>query len=153
MLWIKKPSSKGEIPIPIKYIDRLSDFLKQGTITFEDINNGSIFKTSDSADQIEELFEKYLPFALALGVEQAWSDQFADRLQISSQGPWKKEYEPNWYHGRHFDVNNLTAFSSSLSSGFSSAISSASTSPGSSSGSSGGGSSGGGGGGGGGGGW
>lgn len=60
LLWIKKPSSKGEIPIPIKYIDRLTSLQKQGAISFEDINNGNIFKASDSADQIEDAFEKYL---------------------------------------------------------------------------------------------
>ncbi|MCG8545294.1 MAG: DUF2207 domain-containing protein, partial [Alphaproteobacteria bacterium] len=98
-----------------------------------------------------ELFEKYLPYALALGVEQAWSEQFADVLEqaSASQG---RAYSPRWYTGRSFD-RGLTGFASSLGSGFSSAVSSASTSPGSSSGSGGGGSSGGGGGGGGGGGW
>lgn len=104
-------------------------------------------------ERTPELFERFLPYALALDVEQAWSEQFSDKLQISAQGPWRREYKPNWYRGRHFNIENLTGFSSSLSNGFTSAISSASTSPGSSSGSSGGGSSGGGGGGGGGGGW
>jgi len=104
-------------------------------------------------ERTPELFEEFLPYALALDVEQAWSEQFSDKLQLSEQGPWRREYKPIWYRGRHFNIENLTGFSSSLSNGFTSAISSASTSPGSSSGSSGGGSSGGGGGGGGGGGW
>ncbi|MCR9212971.1 MAG: DUF2207 domain-containing protein [Proteobacteria bacterium] len=104
-------------------------------------------------DRTPELFEKYLPFALALGVEQAWGEQFAGRLGQATTGPENTSYHPAWYHGRHFDPDRIGSFSSSLGQGFSSAISSASTAPGSSSGSSGGGSSGGGGGGGGGGGW
>ncbi len=104
-------------------------------------------------DRTPELFEKYLPFALALGVEQAWGEQFAGRLGQATIGPGNRPYQPTWYHGHHFNPDRIDSFSSSLGQGFSSAISSASTAPGSSSGSSGGGSSGGGGGGGGGGGW
>lgn len=104
-------------------------------------------------DRTPELFEKYLPFALALGVEQAWGEQFAGHLGRASIEPENRGYQPAWYHGRYFNPDRLDTFSSSLGQGFASAVSSASTAPGSSSGSSGGGSSGGGGGGGGGGGW
>lgn len=98
------------------------------------------------------LYEAYLPFALALGVSQAWSEQFATLFRTQAAA----DYSPEWYHGDRFDANNLGRFTSSLSDSFDSAVSSASTPPGESSGSSsggGGGSSGGGGGGGGGGGW
>lgn len=90
------------------------------------------------------LFEKFLPYAVALDVEQKWAEQFTEILRGS-------EYQPGWYSGSGFSRTNPAAFSSSMGSGMSSAISSASTAPGSGSG--GGGSSGGGGGGGGGGGW
>ena len=95
-----------------------------------------------------QLFEAYLPAALALDVEQKWSERFARELDI--QAP---DYQPGWYSGPGFNSRNLGAFSSSLASSLNSAISSSSTAPGSKSGSGGGGSSGGGGGGGGGGGW
>jgi uncharacterized membrane protein YgcG len=95
-----------------------------------------------------ELYEAYLPAALALGVQQAWAERFAKALQISPQ-----DYAPAWYAGSAWNAANIAGFSSQLSSSLSSAISSASEAPGSSSGSGGGGSSGGGGGGGGGGGW
>ena len=97
------------------------------------------------------LFETYLPFALALGVEQPWADQFADvfaRLATETG----QTYEPRWYRG-DFDSSNLGDFAADMGGALNSAISSASTPPGSSSGSGGGGFSGGGGGGGGGGGW
>jgi uncharacterized membrane protein len=100
------------------------------------------------------LFEAYLPYALALGVEQAWAEQFAevfDRIKDSTG----EAYQPSWYHGRWRSgwFGGSTRNFAKMTSALNGAISSASTPPGSSSGSGGGGSSGGGGGGGGGGGW
>jgi uncharacterized membrane protein YgcG len=95
-----------------------------------------------------QLFESYLPAALALGVEQRWAERFADALNV--QAP---DYAPAWYVGPGWNIRDMGGFSSSLGTSLSTAISSSSTAPGSSSGGDGGGSSGGGGGGGGGGGW
>ncbi len=102
-----------------------------------------------------ELFEKYLPFALALDVEQAWSEQFAEVLGTAAEGPQAatSSYSPAWYSGSNWSNLGATGFASGFGSSLSSAIASSSTAPGSSSGGGGGGSSGGGGGGGGGGGW
>lgn len=96
-----------------------------------------------------QIFEKYLPYAMALDVEHEWSEKFARALKATEAG----EYSPSWYTGSHWNSYNIAGFSDHLGSAFSSAISSASSPPGSRSGSGGGGSSGGGGGGGGGGGW
>jgi hypothetical protein len=99
------------------------------------------------------LFEKFLPFALALEVENAWAEQFAGLLAASEQGD-EGGYRPTWYSGGgQAHSFSSRSFASSLGSSLSSAVSASSTAPGSSSGSGGGGSSGGGGGGGGGGGW
>jgi uncharacterized membrane protein YgcG len=99
-----------------------------------------------------QLYESYLPAALALGVEQRWAERFATVLDV--QAP---NYSPAWYAGSGFNVHNIGSFSSQLGSSLGNAISSASTAPGSKSGGhsggGGGGSTGGGGGGGGGGGW
>lgn len=98
-------------------------------------------------------FEKLLPFAIALGVENQWGKKFENALRQSMQDT--KTYHPSWYTGTGFGAAAFSPsnFTSTMGKSFSSAISSASTPPGSSSGSGGGGSSGGGGGGGGGGGW
>jgi len=102
-------------------------------------------------DRTPELFEKYLPYAMALDVENEWSEQFVDVLAVYD--PDKGHYTPDWYSGDTFTAG----FGESLGSSFTQAISSSSMAPGSGSGSSGsfggGGSSGGGGGGGGGSGW
>jgi len=100
-------------------------------------------------ERTPELFERYLPYALALDVENDWAAQFADVLARASV----EGYQPAWYVGHGWSSGDFGGFADGLGSGFSSAISSSSTAPGSSSGSGGGGSSGGGGGGGGGGGW
>jgi uncharacterized membrane protein YgcG len=105
-----------------------------------------------SPEKTPELFEKFLPYAFALDVENEWSEKFADILKSVSTAD-TKTYSPRWYSGTNWSALNASAFTSSFSSGFSSAVSSSSTAPGSSSGGGGGGSSGGGGGGGGGGGW
>ncbi len=104
-------------------------------------------------ERTPELFERFLPYALALGVEQNWSEQFADVLADAGVGTSRSghHYSPRWYSGRG-GQGGIGDLSSSLG-GLSGAVASASTAPGSSSGSGGGGSSGGGGGGGGGGGW
>ena len=97
------------------------------------------------------LFEKYLPYAVALDVESQWAAQFHDVLERARQGG--EEYAPTWYVGVSFGALGAAGLASSVGSSLAGAISSSSTAPGSSSGSGGGGSSGGGGGGGGGGGW
>ena len=97
-----------------------------------------------------EIFERYLPYAIALGVENHWAKRFAGVLAAASaQG--RQGF--GWYSGSSTPWDNPTGFAESVGSSLSTTISSASTAPGSSSGSGGGGSSGGGGGGGGGGGW
>jgi len=94
-------------------------------------------------------YEALLPFAVALGVEDAWTKKFTAAAGAAAAA--QAANSMGWYSG-HGPVSNLGDFSRSVGSSLSSTISSASTPPGSSSGSGGGGSSGGGGGGGGGGG-
>ena len=98
------------------------------------------------------VFEKYLPYALALDVEQAWAEKFSAVLGGAAETPGSDSggYSPSWYSGAGWSALGAAGFASSLSGSFSGAISSSSSAPGSSSG---GGGSGGGGGGGGGGGW
>ena len=102
-------------------------------------------------EKTPQLFEAYLPYALALGVDQQWAEKFAAVL-AAIRGPDGAAYHPGWYNGS-WSVSNLSSSTSQLSSSLNTAISSSVAPPGSSSGGGGGGFSGGGGGGGGGGGW
>ncbi|MGE0737027.1 MAG: DUF2207 domain-containing protein [Alphaproteobacteria bacterium] len=110
-------------------------------------------------ERTTSLFEKLLPYALALDLEQEWSEKFADVIAKADAAgtPNQAAWRPTWYSGRDWDNDSVGSFASNFSSHVTGAISSSSVAPGSTSGSSGsfggGGSSGGGGGGGGGGGW
>ena len=97
-----------------------------------------------------ELFETMLPYALALGVENKWAEQFAGVFKKLDQDG--RGYRPHWYGGRHLRMSTLSNLGGSLSASLASATA-LKNSSGGSSGSFGGGFSGGGGGGGGGGGW
>jgi hypothetical protein len=104
-------------------------------------------------EKTPELFERYLPYALALDVENEWSERFARILTLASMSPSENGYHPRWYRGSSWKPGTTNSFSRNLSSSLGAAVASSVTAPGSSSGSGGGGFSGGGGGGGGGGGW
>lgn len=137
---LKAPSPRGRL-----LLDKLEGFKHYLEVAEKDD-----LELRHPPDKTPQLFEKYLPFAIALGVEQAWAEQFSEvfaRLESAGKTP----YSPHWYSG-DFNSSRINRFTSNVGNNFSSAISSAATPPGSSS-SSGGGSSGGGGGGGGGGGW
>ena len=51
-------------------------------------------------DRTPELFEKYLPYALALDVENEWSEGFADVLAAAAARPNSGD-NPHWCHGQH----------------------------------------------------
>jgi len=101
-------------------------------------------------DRTLELFERYLPYAIALGVENEWAARFEDALASGGEAGGGSS-TPAWY-GTTADVGGPGALSGALGGSLASSLSASSASP-SGGGSSGGGFSGGGGGGGGGGGW
>jgi uncharacterized membrane protein YgcG len=138
---MKRPTLRGR-----KLLDEMMGFSDYLEIAEKDEMN-----LRNPPDKTPQLFEAMLPYALALGVEQAWSEKFADVL-AALRSPDGSAWHPSWYHG-DWNTANLPDTTSALSSGLNSAVSSSVSPPGSSSGGGGGGSSGGGGGGGGGGGW
>ncbi len=130
----------------------------------DELDGFKIFLETAEKDRLEKLnppqvtpkvFEKFLPYAIALDCENQWSKKFeaeaaaaaaADRSTYSG-------YSPIWYSGSSFSNLGAAGFATAIGASLASSAASASTAPGSSSGSGGGGFSGGGGGGGGGGGW
>ncbi|NNE23384.1 MAG: DUF2207 domain-containing protein [Rhizobiales bacterium] len=107
---------------------------------------------NDAPDMTEQLFEKLLPFAIALDVERPWSNAFADHMARMVPAERDDGYQPSWYRGRRWGNRGLGRATEGMISAMSSSMASA-VPVSSGSGSSGGGFSGGGGGGGGGGGW
>ncbi|MDA1088705.1 MAG: DUF2207 domain-containing protein [Proteobacteria bacterium] len=95
-------------------------------------------------DETPELFERFLPYALALNVEHLWSDHFSGILTGAG-----KDFQPTWYSGSSWHSHGMSSLGKDLGGSLTSALGSSSSAPGRG----GGGSSGGGGGGGGGGGF
>ena len=133
---MRRPTGIGR-----RLLDELGGFKEYMEITEKDEMN-----LRNPPDKTPLLFEKYLPFALAMGVEQQWAERFT-KVFANLRGPNDTGYHPVWYNGS-WNSLDLSSNTANLSSGLGSAISSSVTPPGSSSGSSGGRFSGGGGGGG-----
>lgn len=146
---LKAPTPQGR-----QVLDQIEGFKQYLKVAEKDRLN-----LENPPERTPELFEMFLPYALALGVEQQWSESFAAALAAAGQGTGQAAYAPVWYHGDSWNNIGAASFATALGGSLAGAISSASTAPGSSSGGGsgggggGGGSSGGGGGGGGGGGW
>ncbi|HEX6409405.1 MAG TPA: DUF2207 domain-containing protein [Sphingomicrobium sp.] len=140
--WIAAPTREGR-----KVLDQIAGFRQYLSIT-----EGERLDRMTAPEDTPELFERYLPYAIALGVENRWAERFAGVLAAAATAEGARQGFA-WYSGSNSPWDNPGRFADTVGSSLSSTVSSASTAPGSSSGSGGGGSSGGGGGGGGGGGW
>ncbi len=136
--WLKAPTLAGR-----KLLDQIEGFK-----LYLNVAEADDIKLSGEPTFNSDLYQQFLPYAIALGVDSAWSKKLQ---QAMDSGLVDTQYRPDGLlYLQPYD--NIGQINQSLSSDFYSAISAASTPPGSSSGFSGG-SSGGGGGGGGGGGW
>jgi predicted membrane protein DUF2207 len=141
--WMAAPTAEGRT-----VMDRIAGFERYLSITEE-----ARLETLHPPEKTPELFERYLPHAIALGVENRWAGKFASVLAAASADPSRQGSQYGWYSGSRNVWSNPGMFATAVGASLVSSTAAASTAPGSSSGSGGGGSSGGGGGGGGGGGW
>ena len=141
-IYLKRPTGLGRA-----LLDEAAGFAEYLEIAEKDELN-----LRNPPEKTPQLFERYLPFALALGVEQQWAERFS-RIFANLRGPNDSAWHPAWYNGSSWDNVNLSFSTSNISSSLGDSISSSVSPPGSSSSGGGGGFSGGGGGGGGGGGW
>ena len=140
--WMSAPTVEGR-----GVLDRIAGFKQYLSITERE----RLDRMQAPADSLQ-LFERYLPYAIALGVENRWADRYTGLLAAAAAAPGAAQTF-GWYAGTSNPWNDTSGFVDDLGSSLASTISSSATAPGSSSGSGGGGFSGGGGGGGGGGGW
>jgi uncharacterized membrane protein YgcG len=134
-----------------KLLDQIEGFRMYMTTAEEER-----LKVLHPPEKTPELFQRYLPYALALDCENEWNAKFAAVLAAAAAAGVATS--PSWYSGSNWDTGNMGSFTDSIGSSLATSTSSASVAPGSSSSSGGGfsgggGSSGGGGGGGGGSGW
>ena len=138
--WLQAPTVKGR-----GVMDQIEGFRQYLGVAEEDRLNAL-----NPPDKTPELFERFLPYAIALDVENRWAKRFAAVLAAASAGA----AVGTWYSGSQSWGDDPVGFANQLGGALSHTIASASSPPGSGGGGSGGGGdSGGGGGGGGGGGW
>jgi hypothetical protein len=96
----------------------------QGRRLMDQVQGFKDFLTSEDQAELEkynppvktpELYEKYLPYAIALGVENNWAAQFINVKNSAAQT------NPGWYEG-NWDASNPAAFVVSLSKALGSSI-------------------------------
>ncbi len=148
---IKAPTGKGRA-----IMDRIDGFRMYLSTAEKDRLEQMTSNSQDGTppEQTLATFERFLPYAVALGVANQWAEQFQDLVSAASANPGaESHYQPSWYHGQSWSPASMGAMAAGIGSAMTSAVAAAATSPSSSSGGGGGGFSGGGGGGGGGGGW
>lgn len=86
---MKAPTKKGR-----KALDAIDGFREYLSVAEEDRMN-----LENPPEKTPELFEKFLPYALALGVEQQWSEKFDDVLTAAGEGQENQIYTPSFYSG------------------------------------------------------
>ncbi|MBY0532045.1 MAG: DUF2207 domain-containing protein [Xanthobacteraceae bacterium] len=159
--WMEAPTPQGR-----KALDHIEGFREYlGTA-----DEGPRLEALNPPAKTPELFERMLPYAIALDVENTWAEKFKNVLAAAAAAPAAAATGAvisNWYSGNRDWSKDVGSVTSSVSSSLTTVVASASAAPGTSSsysgsssssssysgGSFGGGSSGGGGGGGGGSGW
>jgi uncharacterized membrane protein YgcG len=146
--WLQAPNKEGRT-----VMDQIDGFKQYLSVAEEER-----LEFLNPPKKTPELFERFLPYAIALHVENSWANRFTGVLAAAGVGAAVS----SWYSGDNFSSDRVSTFTERVSDDLSRTIVSSSTPPGSSggsdsgsfsSGSDGGGSSGGGGGGGGGSGW
>jgi len=120
---MRAPTAKGRA-----LMDRIEGFRHYMTVAEKDRLN-----FHNPPELTPERFEAYLPYAVALDVENAWGDQFHDamsRVARERNQSWNDDaYRPRWYRKR----GGTTGWSA-LSKSFSTSVSTAATAPSQSSG-------------------
>ncbi len=86
---LKAPTMKGR-----RLMDHLEGFRLYLSVAEKDRLN-----FHNPPERTPELFERYLPYAIALGVEQAWGEQFDDVLKAARDPESGAAWQPGWYHG------------------------------------------------------
>jgi uncharacterized membrane protein len=86
---MKAPTRAGR-----KALDVIMGFREYLSVAEEDRLN-----LENPPERTPELFERFLPYALALGVEQKWSEKFDDLLSAAGKVQGEQNYRPSFYTG------------------------------------------------------
>jgi uncharacterized membrane protein YgcG len=128
--WLQAPTRSGR-----QVMDRIEGFRQYLGVAEEDR-----LEFLHPPEKTPELFERFLPYAVALDVENTWAKRFAGVLAAAGVGA-AAAAGSSWYSNESGSASDPVSFAQHLSGDLSSTIASSATPPGSSSGSDGGGSS------------
>ncbi|MEW6643313.1 MAG: DUF2207 domain-containing protein [Pseudomonadota bacterium] len=116
--WMKAHTAEGRA-----ITDQIEGFRQYLGVAEEDRLNAL-----NPPDKTPELFERFLPYAIALDVENAWAERFAAVLAAASVAAATSD----WYEGGSDHAHDPASFASYLGRDLSQTVSSAATPPGSS---------------------
>ncbi|MGB5289049.1 MAG: DUF2207 domain-containing protein, partial [Ignavibacteriaceae bacterium] len=97
---LKAPTLLGR-----KIMDRIEGFKMYLSIAEKDR-----LESVKEPDKTPELFEAFLPYALALNVENQWADKFSDVLSRIEKD--STAYRPGWFSGTSWSTLGATGFAS-----------------------------------------
>ena len=116
--WLQAPNKAGR-----GVMDQIDGFKQYLSVAEEDR-----LEFLNPPKKTPELFERFLPYAIALHVENSWANRFAGVLAAAGVGAAVS----SWYSGDNFSADRIETFTGRVSDNLSRTIASASTPPGSS---------------------
>lgn len=116
---IKKPTKKGRLILD--EIEGLRMYLK--------IAEGDCLNLENPPEKTPELFERLLPFALALDVEQEWSEKFDQILEAAGRKMAGEGYRPSYYSGNFSPTTSFVLSEFALGGALTSALTLAAVAP------------------------
>ena len=119
--WLKAPTREGR-----KVMDQIDGFKQYLGVAEE-----GRLEFLNPPQKTPDLFEKYLPYAIALDVENAWANRFTGVLAAAGVGAAVS----SWYSGSNFtsSTDGVSSFTDRVGDSLSTTIASASIPPGSTS--------------------
>jgi len=113
---------KAPTPLGRKVLDHVEGFRHYLSVAEEERLN-----LENPPEKTPELFEQFLPYALALGCEQQWAQKFDSVLRAAGQSPGSSGWTSSYYTD---SVSGLgSSFASSIGSSLSSSLAASSSSP------------------------
>lgn len=118
--------------IILLFVYLLKGYSQQGKIVRDKIDGFQMFLQTTETERLKmigtpptktpELFETYLPYAMVLGVDKQWTQQFAPIFaKFASED---RHYQPHWITGITIDSLSLGAFTSEINSSLTSVFAS-----------------------------
>src|SRR5262249_32823999 len=118
---LRAPTATGR-----KLLDEIEGFRMYMTTAEEER-----LKVLHPPEKTPALFDRYLPYALALDCENEWNAKFAAVLAAAAAAGVATT--PSWYSGSNWNTRNMGSFTNSVGSSLAAATTAALTPPGSSS--------------------